>query len=35
MTSDATLARFVEAQANSYAMALTEIRGGPKRSHWM
>ena len=35
MTSDATLARFVEAQANSYAMALTEIRGGTKRSHWM
>jgi uncharacterized protein (DUF1810 family) len=35
MTSDATLARFVEAQANSYAAALAEIRAGAKRSHWM
>ena len=35
MTSDATLARFIEAQANSYAAALTEIRAGAKRSHWM
>ena len=35
ITSDATLARFVEAQANSYAVALAEIRGGEKRSHWM
>ena len=35
MTNDATLARFVEAQENSYATALTEIRAGAKRSHWM
>ncbi|WP_461159747.1 DUF1810 domain-containing protein [Sphingobium sp. TomMM35A] len=35
MTSDATLARFVEAQANSYAAALAEIRAGAKRTHWM
>ena len=33
--SDATLARFVEAQATSYAAALPEIRAGAKRSHWM
>ena len=35
ITSDATLARFVEAQANSYAAALAEIRAGAKRTHWM
>lgn len=35
MTVDATLARFVEAQANSYATALAEIRAGAKRSHWI
>lgn len=35
MTRDATLARFVEAQANSYVTALAEIRAGAKRSHWM
>lgn len=35
MTSDTTLARFVDAQANSYATALAEIRSGAKRSHWM
>jgi uncharacterized protein (DUF1810 family) len=35
MTVDATLARFVEAQANSYATALAEISAGAKRSHWM
>lgn len=29
------LARFVQAQANSYDQALAEIRGGRKRSHWM
>ena len=34
-TSDATLARFVAAQANSYASALAEICAGAKRSHWM
>jgi uncharacterized protein (DUF1810 family) len=29
------LARFVDAQENVYAQALTEIRSGAKRSHWM
>ncbi|MCP3731527.1 DUF1810 domain-containing protein [Sphingomonas sp. MG17] len=29
------LERFVEAQADSYATALAEIRRGAKRSHWM
>ena len=35
MTVDATLARFVDAQATSYPAALAEIRAGAKRSHWM
>jgi uncharacterized protein (DUF1810 family) len=29
------LARFVEAQKHDYAQALSEIRRGQKRSHWM
>lgn len=29
------LQRFVEAQADSYAQALSELRGGRKDSHWM
>jgi uncharacterized protein (DUF1810 family) len=29
------LQRFVAAQADTYARALAEIRGGGKRSHWM
>jgi len=29
------LARFVEAQADTYATALAEIRQGRKQSHWM
>ena len=29
------LKRFVEAQEGTYARALTEIRAGEKRSHWM
>ena len=29
------LERFLDAQAYSYKNALTEIRGGRKRSHWM
>ena len=29
------LERFLDAQAYSYQNALTEIRGGRKRSHWM
>ncbi|KMS58308.1 DUF1810 domain-containing protein [Sphingobium cupriresistens] len=35
MTDDATLARFVEAQASSYRTALRELRAGAKRTHWM
>ncbi|MGR3498821.1 MAG: DUF1810 domain-containing protein [Limimaricola soesokkakensis] len=30
-----SLDRFVEAQRSSYATALSEIRAGQKRSHWM
>ena len=29
------LVRFVQAQDRTYARALTEIRSGRKRSHWM
>ena len=29
------LARFVDAQRDAYEQALTEIRAGRKRSHWM
>jgi uncharacterized protein (DUF1810 family) len=29
------LARFVEAQGHDYVQALSEIRSGQKRSHWM
>lgn len=29
------LSRFEQAQSNQYQMALSEIRGGHKRSHWM
>jgi uncharacterized protein (DUF1810 family) len=29
------LTRFVRAQGNDYAQALSEIRGGRKRTHWM
>lgn len=29
------LERFVEAQARDYEQALSEVRGGRKRSHWM
>ena len=29
------LARFVEAQRDTYAQALSELRAGAKRSHWM
>lgn len=31
----ATLSRFLDAQADSYATALSELRAGRKRSHWM
>ena len=33
MTQDATLARFIEAQAKIYDTALAEIRAGSKRNH--
>ena len=29
------LQRFVDAQENTYQQALTEIKDGKKRSHWM
>jgi len=32
---DTSLNRFTEAQANSYADALQEIKAGHKRTHWM
>ena len=32
---DAALVRFVEAQSNSFATALAELRSGRKQSHWM
>lgn len=35
MNDPYNLARFVAAQAGSYAAALSEIRDGAKRSHWM
>lgn len=34
-TDPHNLNRFVEAQAGSYDLALSEIRAGRKRSHWM
>lgn len=33
--NDIGLARFVEAQAHTYADALAELRDGRKESHWM
>ncbi|SDD99914.1 Uncharacterized protein, DUF1810 family [Mucilaginibacter pineti] len=33
--SNKTLQRFLEAQSRDYAFALTEIKAGQKRSHWM
>jgi uncharacterized protein (DUF1810 family) len=35
MSSDNHLKRFLDTQAHDYATALTEIKGGRKRSHWM
>jgi uncharacterized protein (DUF1810 family) len=35
MSDPFDLQRFVDAQADSYATALAEIRRGAKRSHWM
>jgi uncharacterized protein (DUF1810 family) len=33
--SNANLKRFLDAQQRDYAIALTEIRAGHKRNHWM
>lgn len=35
MNNDSSLKRFLDAQARDYHIALTEIKGGYKRSHWM
>ncbi|MDF0488988.1 DUF1810 domain-containing protein [Sphingomonas sp. H39-1-10] len=35
MSDPFDLERFLEAQADSYATALAEVRRGAKRSHWM
>ena len=34
-TAQPTLQRFLDAQLSDYRMALTEIKAGRKRSHWM
>ncbi|WP_316798160.1 DUF1810 domain-containing protein [Pedobacter frigidisoli] len=33
--AERTLERFISAQATDYEQALSEIKGGRKRSHWM
>lgn len=35
MAAHSNLKRFTDAQATSYKQALTEIKAGRKRSHWM
>ncbi|MCX6218442.1 DUF1810 domain-containing protein [Spirosoma sp.] len=35
MTHEPNLTRFLDAQENDYARALTEIKNGRKQSHWM
>lgn len=35
MNNNFNLTRFHDAQERSYAFALTEIKAGYKRSHWM
>ena len=35
MSNDYNLERFVDAQRTDYSIALAEIKGGKKRSHWM
>lgn len=35
MTDQYNLGRFVAAQANTYEAALSEIKRGAKRTHWM
>ena len=35
MNSDGNLSRFLEAQKRDFPQALSEVRSGRKRSHWM
>ena len=35
MTNTFNLNRFIEAQSNTYLLALNEIENGKKKSHWM
>ena len=35
MTDSSNLERFLDAQADDYETALSEIKNGRKRSHWM
>ncbi|RZK16298.1 MAG: DUF1810 family protein, partial [Hymenobacter sp.] len=35
MPTQASLQRFLDAQAHDYATALAELKAGRKRSHWM
>ncbi len=35
MSNSLNLQRFLDAQQNTYQQALTEIKNGKKRSHWM
>ncbi|HEX8426001.1 DUF1810 domain-containing protein [Hymenobacter sp.] len=35
MSNESSLQRFVEAQETSYSTALSEVKQGRKRSHWM
>lgn len=35
MTNENSLERFIEAQERDYTIALSEIKNGRKRSHWM
>jgi len=35
MESESTLQRFLDAQQRSYEQALTEIKNGKKKTHWM
>ena len=35
MVSSKNVSRFIEAQENTYSDALSEIRNGRKRTHWM
>lgn len=35
MANEMNLQRFIEAQRNDYGTALSEIKNGKKRSHWM